>query len=877
MAGEQALHETLTTGASFQGTPTMYQDNVPDYISANLQQGFKTRPYQREAFGRFVYYLETYSGRPKDVPIKLLFHMATGSGKTLIMAGLIIYLYKQGYRNFLFFVNSTNIINKTKDNFLNPHSSKYLFAESIEIDGERISMKEVENFSAANQQDINVVFSTIQGLHMRLNTPRENSLTYEDFTEQKVVLISDEAHHINAETKKGKDLNQTELIEVTSWEQTVTKIYQANKENVLLEFTATADLTHPEVEKKYKDKVIFDYPLREFRKDGYSKEVKVLQADLNDLDRALQALLLSQYRLKVFAKHKKLVKPVLLFKSKTIKESQSFFDAFADKIKHLDAKDLLRIKDAKDKAEVLQNAFDFFDELGVSLKNLAAELREDFSLAKCVAVNSKEESEEKQIAVNSLEDQDNEYRAVFAVDKLNEGWDVLNLFDIVRLYNTRDGKPGKPGATTMSEAQLIGRGARYCPFQITDDQPLFQRKYDVFDDRTEQDLKICEELYYHAAYNPRYIEELNRALEETGIKAREAKKCQLTLKLGFQDTTFYKAGHVFMNEQQKYAREDVFGIPFSYIETRHKASIATGYSSSSAAFGQQKSKQLEKGHKDLEFISFGLPVIRKAIDRLEFFRFDNLKRYLPNLDSINQFVTDPSYLGKLKVEVEGPKEQLEHLGPDQLVEIAMALLQKLSNNLQADKVDYKGTKEFKPYLIKDTIKDKTLNIVHDGGDAEYGIAQTETTNESLRLDLSKKDWYVFNDNYGTSEEKYFVRYVNKVYDKFAAKYDHVYLIRNERHFKIYTFNEGRAIEPDFVLFLVKEDPKTSMHYQVFIEPKGSHLLKHDEWKESFLKSLKKEHRIEQLWKDREYVIWGMPFYNETERKAVFETAFEDLT
>ena len=57
--------------------------------------------------------------------------MATGSGKTLIMAGLILYLYEQGFKNFLFFVNSTNIIEKTKDNFLNPLSSKYLFNQNI--------------------------------------------------------------------------------------------------------------------------------------------------------------------------------------------------------------------------------------------------------------------------------------------------------------------------------------------------------------------------------------------------------------------------------------------------------------------------------------------------------------------------------------------------------------------------------------------------------------------------------------------------------------------------------------------------------------------------------------------------------------------------
>ncbi len=101
-------------------------------------------------------------------------------------------------------------------------------------------------------------------------------------------------------------------------------------------------------------------------------------------------------------------------------------------------------------------------------------------------------------------------------------------------------------------------------------------------------------------------------------------------------------------------------------------------------------------------------------------------------------------------------------------------------------------------------------------------------------------------------------------------------LRNERHFKIYTFNDGRPIEPDFVLFLVQKDPKKAFHYQIFIEPKGGHLLKTDEWKESFLTVLKEEHRIEQLWEGKEYIIWGMPFYNEVERKADFEKAFEKL-
>ena len=76
----------------------------------------------------------------------LLFHMATGSGKTLVMAGAMLYLYEQGYRNFLFFVDSTNIVEKTRDNFLNPASDKYLFAKKIEINGKQVEINRLYQF-----------------------------------------------------------------------------------------------------------------------------------------------------------------------------------------------------------------------------------------------------------------------------------------------------------------------------------------------------------------------------------------------------------------------------------------------------------------------------------------------------------------------------------------------------------------------------------------------------------------------------------------------------------------------------------------------------------------------------------------------------------
>ena len=114
----QSLEQQLTAGINMNFIPI----EVPSYIHTNLNPAFDLRPYQSEAFARFRYVSSDYQQRIK--PTQLLFHMATGSGKTLIMVGCILHLYQLGYRNFIFFVNSSTIIEKTKDNFLNSLSSK---------------------------------------------------------------------------------------------------------------------------------------------------------------------------------------------------------------------------------------------------------------------------------------------------------------------------------------------------------------------------------------------------------------------------------------------------------------------------------------------------------------------------------------------------------------------------------------------------------------------------------------------------------------------------------------------------------------------------------------------------------------------------------
>lgn len=342
----------------------------PDYIVKNLNQRFSIREYQREAIARLIYYLTDYPD--KTLPIHLLLNMATGSGKTFLMASNILYLYNLGYRNFIFFVNSTTIIKKTKANFLDKSSPKYLFAEKIVFNNKEVQIQEVDNFEDVNQANINILFTTIQGLHSRIWTPQENAITLEDFNNIKIVFLSDEAHHINALTKNIAKMSKEEREENTSWENTVNKVFKSNNRNILLEYTATIDLSDRAIRIKYEDKIIYQYTLREFREDKFSKDVQIIQSDLDIMDRALQAVILSQYRRKVAEKYKIQLKPVILIKAqKTIAQSQEAETKFKRIIKNLKVSEIKKIEQSNSNG-IIKKAFTFFKDSGITYDNLVS-------------------------------------------------------------------------------------------------------------------------------------------------------------------------------------------------------------------------------------------------------------------------------------------------------------------------------------------------------------------------------------------------------------------------------------------------------------------------------------------------------------------------
>ena len=835
-----------------------YYSELPQYIKENLNPDFELRPYQEAAFCNYITYFENPKIRQK--PTQTLFHMATGSGKTLIMAGLMLYLYKQGYRNFLFFVNLSNIIRKTKENFLTQTSSKYLFAENLILDGERIKVKEVSNFQNTDENAINICFNTIQGLHSDMWAVKENSLSFDDFYGKKIVLISDEAHHLSASTKKQNDDDS-----VKSWEYTVERIFNSSPENVLLEFTATCDIKNPDIFKKYENKIIFDYPLSKFRDDLYSKEIKTLRSDSPVFDRSLQAVLLSQYRLKVFQDNRLNIKPVILLKSHRIKDNANNMAAFISGISALTGTKIQEVFDTiRGQAPIMQEAYEYFVKNGISFEQLAQEIKEDFSAIHCISANEDKEIEKNQLILNSLEDIDNPYRAVFAVDKLNEGWDVLNLFDIVRLYETRDGKNGKPGAGTISEAQLIGRGARYCPFKIDDEQPKYQRKYD---DDVDNQLRICETLYYHCWNEPRYISELHTALREIGLDLEGIVTKRYSLKDSFKADELYQTGYVFTNERILKSRADVHELLPSVRDKIYDVAISVGRGGEDVVLEEISSDKSVETYsitmtfKEIADVNYS--TVNRALRQFDVFKFNTLKSYFPNIKSTYEFVTDENYLGNIKIKV---TSKYKALPMNVVYRACVNVLSKIALKISAIEEVYEGTTEFKAHYLHEYIRDKSINVKPISG--SIGVSQNDASVGTNRLDLSSEDWFVFNDNFGTSEEKAFVRYFKDYVDTLRSKYDKVYLLRNERQIHLYSFDGGERFEPDYILYLCKNRADSVEQLIVFVEPKGTHLIDTDKWKEDFLLELK-EKAIPTVTfvDDNKYKIWGFHFFN-TECRSV---------
>ena len=805
---------------------------IPEYINANLIHTL--RHYQDEAL-RNYHYTRT---QIKPSPQHVLFNMATGSGKTDLMAGLILYLHQEyNYQNFLFTVNTNSVLMKTKDNLVNRNSDKFLYQDKIEIDGKQISIVEVERFPRIQQDNtIYIKLASVQKVSDDLFVVKENTMGLADYERQPVVILADEAHHYSASTKTEKESENT-------WESAINKILNARNEqeqkNLLLEFTATVDFDKEVIYNKYRDKVVYRYPLNQFMSDGYSKKVKRIETSASDEDKMLNVVLLSQFR-KYFAYSEGVTstfKPIVLFKSPKVSVSLEANESFNRIIENLNTKDLLtfirrqKLMDSN-KSSALSSAYDFYLEKELELGKIVQEIKRDFDARNVLNANDTSGNmlEKGQYqALNTLENPNNLYRVVFAVAKLTEGWDVLNLYDIVRIEK----EAGTNKTATMAEAQLIGRGARYYPFEIQA-QKSYQRR---FDNEASNKQLILETLHYHTMNEPQYLKQLVGSLKQMDLPTGEDKKnppIQIKVKSSFKKTEAYKKGKIYYNEVVS-VEDDWFDSIDKYGIT-HQTSI-----SRSLNYGSREvSYQSNVGKSETKSISvdkFDSRYIQKAIQRLEFYKFDNLKKYIPLLSSIKEFIYGRKWLNadELHLFLTVPKEYRSiDITPDDILNVIIELLKEYEVKFKSGYIKQRGTNKFIGYPIKEYLTNYNKRV------PEYDTMNLfNETMQKIEVYEIEDDFFVYEKAIVNKLEYELIERVKSYVTDLKEKYHKaVYLLRMDENMhresakseklKLHQYGSRmnrsgevtethlQGFQPDFILFL--ED--SEFYFQIFIEPKG---------------------------------------------------------
>ncbi|MGL2914542.1 DEAD/DEAH box helicase family protein [Helicobacter pylori] len=821
-----------TPNSTPNNAPNDKEIDLPPYITSNLKK--ELRDYQKQAIYN---YLEKRQSNPTQK--HFMFEMATGSGKTLVMAGLILECCKQGYQNFIFFVNSTSILEKTKLNFTDSASSKYLFSENININDENTEIKSINNLNESHNGAINIYFSTIQGLFSLFTRAKENAITLEDLKDQKLVFLADEAHHLNTETKKK--LNDSEASEKRNWESVVKLALEQNKDNLLLEFSATIP-KEKSVEEKYKNLKAFTYTLKQFSEDKFCKNIYSLSYENKELEtRFLGACVSSLYK-ELLAQHHNIenFKPCILFKSERIeesKENQERFNAFLENLSPLDLENFFHYS----RNAFFKDAKNFFDKQHYT-PNLTALLQTKFKKSTQINTNNEKELEKGMLLLNSLEDRDNPKRVIFSVDKLNEGWDVLNLFDIVRLKNKASQKD------TTKDAQLIGRGARYYPFSYNDFKSsrteFYQRKFDF-----SNPLSALERLDYHAVYDSEFIAQLNNELQDLGLG--------------------------FVNEKQT--------IPLTPTK-RFKCYYASNTKDKKKnLFNKDYSDSVKVKLQSLHVPLFDFDVREKKVDFKEENKGDRTY-YIPHtLDKIpiNYFL---KALNLKNLDFKTLKKAFKKHAFNNKVGFIERYVSSLKTNFHKNQKfdDNKILLKLAVYIIGN-LKDALLKEQDKYEVSALELKEFETHNKSLSASEWEKDipfyeWLLFKDmrKLDSDLEREFLDFINKNKEILDKKFKEWCVLRNDHFAELKVFCNienspfyAQGFEPDFILFAQTHSDEF-LGFTCYMEAKGEHLEPSSAWKKEFLEMLEnttlKSH-------NKKLHLKGLPFFTFTNNNRTLNAEF----
>ncbi|EGF13133.1 type III restriction/modification system enzyme [Haemophilus aegyptius ATCC 11116] len=265
---------------------------------------------------------------------------------------------------------------------------------------------------------------------------------------------------------------------------------------------------------------------------------------------------------------------------------------------------------------------------------------------------------------------------------------------------------------------------------------------------------------------------------------------------------------------------------------------------------------------EMEWHIFNKALHIKGKNSQSLFHFDRLQSKL-NIQNRNELQNN--LLKDWQIEFLG-LEQDKQINPDDKLAGCLKILEMVEKHLNESDMPFIGTKEFTPKKLWEIF-----------GTAKQKWVKKDDVKTAIAM---QNDWYVMDNFAGTSLEEALIQFISERLGDLKSQYD-VHLIRNEEVFKLNNFSDGEGFMPDFIL-LLKDKQKSSsngvdgfLHYQIFIEPKGGHLVENDSWKNAFLKAITAEYGTDKiLQKDTpHYRLIGLPFFTDNQENGEFTESF----
>lgn len=378
-----------------------------------IAQEFDLRTPNKEGLRHLIFHL-TGDFDPLE---PLVLHMATGAGKTYLMAAAVEYFRRQGMHNVMIVTPSLVVQNKTVQNFTN---GTHRYVDGFPISPDVVSpqsynawrLRQVSNIFE-DHTDPSMVFifnvhqlvapkktdksstGTLDGQRTKIRKFQEDAGSlYEYLTElDDLIIIADESHLYGSSAK--------------SFNQALKDLKPA----ATIGLTASADK---------QDQVIYRYPLHKAISDGYVKA------------------------------------PVLVYRKSGYKGEQ------AEERQLRDALSLLRNKEAAYANYIAQHPGTkelkpalFVVCSGVDHATQTADLLRGpgylGSATAVLQVDNQHDDEATRKLLDKLDDPQSPVRAVVSVDKLKEGWDTKRIAVISTL---------RAMASEVLTQQTMGRGLR---------------------------------------------------------------------------------------------------------------------------------------------------------------------------------------------------------------------------------------------------------------------------------------------------------------------------------------------------------------------------------------------------------------------------------